>query len=561
MPVHPAVEPEKMMMALEAAGQAMFEFDPQTGALRWADATAAQALLNLPEDLDMQGVDALLAQLDHDYVIARQAAIEDALEQNGTYTIQYCLGAGDALRWFEERGTWLDMGGVQKIIAVIRRIDDQKQHERHLSYLATYDELTGQLNRAQVKKVLDEAIQGVKAGTRTGALFLVGIDNVGAINSDFGFDIADQVIVEVAGRIQDALQDRGILGRIAGTKFGVLLNDDNNEELLATARAIMNAMREEVVLTRAGGVAVSVCVGATNLSALTPSAAAAMAETEAAFDQARRAGPSSFQMFTETTETISRRRKNTEMSDVILTALNDRRVFLAFQPIVTDVNAECTKYECLIRMRTEDGVEIPAPAFIPVAEKLGLVHLLDRRVLELATQTLLRVPDVHLNVNLSWETVKDPVWAEGYLAHLRANHRVCERLTIELTETQVMDSIEASIEFVSAIKSVGCHFAIDDFGAGYTSFRNLKALDIDVLKIDGSFVSGLAGSRENQLFVRTLLDLARNFGMNTVAEWVDNEADATLLKALGVDYLQGFFIGKPEERRDWLEPPREALTA
>jgi EAL domain-containing protein (putative c-di-GMP-specific phosphodiesterase class I) len=150
------------------------------------------------------------------------------------------------------------------------------------------------------------------------------------------------------------------------------------------------------------------------------------------------------------------------------------------------------------------------------------------------------------------ETVKDFVWAEGYIALLRANQELAKRITVELTETQVIDAIDASIEFVSEIKKLGCSFGIDDFGAGYTSFRNLKAMDIDILKIDGSFVTGVSASRENQLFVRTLLDLARNFGMKTVAEWVDNEADAMLLKGLGVDFLQGYLLGKPETNPGWL---------
>ena len=203
-------------------------------------------------------------------------------------------------------------------------------------------------------------------------------------------------------------------------------------------------------------------------------------------------------------------------------------------------------------MRGEDGQNIPAPEFIPAAERLGLVHLLDRRVLELALNTLAICPNILLNVNISMETVKDFVWAEGYIALLRANQELAQRITVELTETQIIDSIDATIEFVSEIKRIGCSFGIDDFGAGYTSFRNLKAMDIDILKIDGSFVTGVSSSRENQLFVRTLLDLARNFGMQTVAEWVDNEADAMLLKGLGVDYLQGFLIGKPETNPDWL---------
>ncbi|MEM9422302.1 MAG: EAL domain-containing protein, partial [Pseudomonadota bacterium] len=485
MVLNTTVNPETMKLAFEAAGQAMFEYSPAQNQFLWADPAAACSIFRIECPNAVQSADTVLGQLSDEHLIERQTVVDAA--QRGderSYSVEYRLGAEETGCWVEERGTWMTFGEEEKLIAVIRAIDDQRQREQRLSYLASYDELTGQLNRGRFKSLLESAIDGIKQGTRSGTLFLVGIDNVGDINSDFGFDVADQVIVEVAGRIERALGDEGIFGRVAGTKFGVVLKDGRQDTVLKMARSIMNGMREEVVLTRAGGVAVSVCIGATDLNDKTTSAATALAEGEAAFDQARRQGPSSFEKFKESTETISRRRRNTEISDVILTALNDRRVYLAYQPIVPDVNSPFEKYECLIRMRTEGGAEIPAPAFIPAAESLGLVHLLDRRVLELATQALLSVPEIKLNVNLSWETVKDPVWAEGYLAHLRANRRICDRLTIELTETQVMEAIEPAIEFVSAIKEVGCHFAIDDFGAGYTSFRNLKALDIDVLKID-----------------------------------------------------------------------------
>jgi EAL domain-containing protein (putative c-di-GMP-specific phosphodiesterase class I) len=346
-----------------------------------------------------------------------------------------------------------------------------------------------------------------------------------------------------------------------------MIADSTPAAVRDTSIRLMNAVRESVIHTKRGGIAASISIGAVNVPDDADNSQGAMARAEAALDQAKRLGRSSWASFTETTDTVSQRRRNTHMSDVILTALNERRIRLAFQPIVADLGEVADKFECLIRMRGDDGREIPAPDFIPVAERLGLVHLLDRRVLELAINTLATCPHIHLNVNISMETVKDPVWAEGYLAHLRANSVLAKRISVELTETQVIDAIDASIEFVTEVKKLGASFAIDDFGAGYTSFRNLKALDIDTLKIDGSFVTGVASSRENQLFVRTLLDLARNFGMKTVAEWVDSEADAMLLKGLGVDYLQGYLIGKPEINPTWLpsgapnEIPTQAARA
>ncbi|MEL7486469.1 MAG: bifunctional diguanylate cyclase/phosphodiesterase, partial [Pseudomonadota bacterium] len=449
-------------------------------------------------------------------------------------------------------GGWIGSGPDRRLISVIRSLESQKKREQHLSWLASNDELTGLLNRTHLRKALEDWMGRYADTEQRGAYLLAGIDDLGAINADFGFEVADEVIVAISKRLQDALGPDDLIGRVAGTKFGILVHNTDEEGVRDLCIQLLSAVRESVIDTKRGGVAASICLGAVDLPDAADGSQKAMTRAEAALDQARRLGHSSWSAFTEKTDQVSLRRRNTHMSDVILTALNERRIRLAFQPIVNDIGDAPFKYECLIRMRGEDGRNIPAPEFIPVAERLGLVHLLDRRVLELATNTLAICPNIHLAVNVSMETVKDAVWAEGYLAHLRANETLARRITVELTETQVIDAIDASIEFVSEIKSLGSSFAIDDFGAGYTSFRNLKALDIDILKIDGSFVTGVAGSRENQLFVRTLLDLARNFGMKTVAEWVDNEADAMLLKGLGVDFLQGYLLGKPEVTPAWL---------
>jgi diguanylate cyclase (GGDEF)-like protein len=534
----------------EPALQALFEFDPATNLVSWSDPALAARLLERP------GAAPVVARADFDRAIvggdlaARTLAFAGGVQN---YSCEYQIErAGGAPHWIEERGGWVGDGAGRRLIGVIRSIEAQKGREAHLAWLAENDELTGVMNRAQMRARLDEALKKARTSGAPGAYLLVGVDDVGAINADFGFDVADEVIVECSRRIKAALGESDLIGRVAGTKFGVFLAGADSGRVRDVCVKLLNTVRERVIDTQKGGVASSLSIGAVETPQGADSAHKAMACAEAALDQAKRLGRSSWSSFSEKTETITTRRRNTHMSDVILTALNERRVRLAFQPIVADLGESPTKFECLIRMRAEDGREVPAPEFIPVAEKLGLVHLLDRRVLELAINTLAACPNMKLNVNVSMETVKDPVWADGYLAVMRANETLARRITVELTETQVIDAIEASIDFVTEIKKLGASFGIDDFGAGYTSFRNLKALDIDILKIDGSFVTGVASSRENQLFVRTLLDLARNFGMKTVAEWVDNEADAMLLKGLGVDFLQGYLIGKPETAPAWL---------
>ncbi len=557
-----AVGPDAVRLAFEAAGQVMFEYDATTGALVWSDAENASTVLGLKEAANIDSFNKLIARMSPEDAVQRDASIKRAHQDSESYQVEYSLHTDkNSRRWVEERGNWLKIGGVERLIGVIRIIDEQKNREARLSYLATYDELTGQLNRARTREILRERLHNLSTSKNEAAYLLIGVDNLGGINADFGFDVADEVIVEISRRLKSVLGRGDALGRVAGTKFGVVLGE-NDPDIRTICTALLGIVRASIIDTAQGGIASSVCIGVAPINDKSINADIVMSQAEAALDKAKRIGASSWTTYAENSETTTLRRQNTELSDVILTALNDRRVCLAYQPIVSDLNEEVKKYECLIRMQELDGSEIGAPKFIPAAERLGLVHLLDRRVLELATQTLHKAEDVALNVNISWETVKDPVWAEGYLAHLRANRDVADRITVELTETQVVDAIEASVEFVSAIKEVGCHFAIDDFGAGYTSFRNLKALDIDVLKIDGSFVTGVSSSRENQLFVRTLLDLARNFEMKTVAEWVDNDADAMLLKGLGVDYLQGFYIGKPVQIPEWSdEVPQRSIAA
>ena len=535
--------------------QTLFEYDPTSAHMRWADRTAAARLLGTSNIETYEQLPAYDACIIGNVDAVREQAFQGEVLN---YVCEYQLKREDGEpHWVEERGGWIGTGERRRLISVVRSTEGQKRREERLSWLATNDELTGQLNRTALREQLSNALEDCVRRGHKGAYLVAGIDDLGAVNENFGFDAADTVICEVGRRMGDVIGDQNSIGRVAGTKFGIVLNQCNDEELRAMCVQLLNCVRESVVDTSDGGIAASVSLGAIQIPGDASSVNSAMSRAEAALDEAKRMGHSSWSSFSEKTDTVSMRRHNSQISDVILTALNDHRVQLAYQPIVTDLNDPQNKFECLIRMRDEEGCEVAAPDFVPAAERLGLVHLLDRRVLELATQTLHHCPDVLLNVNISMETVKDFVWTESYLSHLRANADVADRITVELTETKVIDGIEESIEFVGELKKLGCKFAIDDFGAGYTSFRNLKALDIDILKIDGSFVTGLANSRENQLFVRTLLDLARNFEMQTVAEWVDNEADALLLKGLGVDFLQGYLIGQPDMRPDWL--PAAAL--
>ena len=231
------------------------------------------------------------------------------------------------------------------------------------------------------------------------------------------------------------------------------------------------------------------------------------------------------------------------------------RVILAYQPIVDATTHEVDHYECLLRLRRRDGQIATAGQFVPLVEQSGLMRLVDRRALELAVEELCGHPRVHLAVNISGHTAADRGWLRMLTAMVRGMPELAERLTVEITETVALQDIEDTARFVAKLRDLGCRVALDDFGAGYTSFRNLKALDVDCVKIDGSFVKGLSDNIDNQLFVRTLLGLAEGLGLKTVAECVETAADAALLARRGVRYLQGWHFGKPVIERPWLNSP------
>ena len=234
------------------------------------------------------------------------------------------------------------------------------------------------------------------------------------------------------------------------------------------------------------------------------------------------------------------------IADEIVRALNDRRMILALQPIVTSKDREPWLYECLVRMQRLDGSIVCAAEFIPVAEQFGLARLVDHRVLELAIDLLRSEPDIKLALNISAVTTNDPQWLAGLEAFTGKDRPLTERLTVEITETAAIADLEQTVEFVRAVKALGCRVALDDFGAGYTSFRSLRHLGVDIVKIDGSFIQNLGTDAEDELFVRTLIDLARKFGITTVGEWVGDEKTAQFLENAGVGYMQGYFFGAPE---------------
>jgi EAL domain-containing protein (putative c-di-GMP-specific phosphodiesterase class I) len=312
------------------------------------------------------------------------------------------------------------------------------------------------------------------------------------------------------------------------------------------------SVRQQVIETRAGMVSATISVGAVWLPSAAATSQEAMLRAEEALERGRSSGRDGFAVYVKSPQRETARLRLMAIADDVVAALHDRRLIFAYQPIIDALTRKPVHYECLLRMQ-KDGAILSAGHFIPAAEQLGLARLVDRHALEMTVSALHAHPDVTLAVNVSGTTASDPAWLHSFIKYVRANNEVASRLIIELTETAALHHFEENARFVSQLREMGCRVAIDDFGAGYTSFRNLQMLRVDTVKIDGAYVKGLSSSPENRVFVRTLVDLAKNFNLKTVAEWVGSDEDADLLQSFGVDYFQGFHFGEPVLKPDWLK--------
>ena len=284
-----------------------------------------------------------------------------------------------------------------------------------------------------------------------------------------------------------------------------------------------------------------------------------MAKAEVSLRQAKQNGRDCFVRYRA--EDASRKDNQTYVrtAERIQSALRDDRFVFAYQPVVSAKDGEVAHYECLLRIVEENGDIRSAAWFMPVVEEMGLIRQIDRKVLEMAVRELRRCPEVSLAINVSAYTTGDKVWMRRLKELVEGHGDLARRLTIEITETVALKDLEQSAEFCHEVKSLGCAVSLDDFGAGYTSFKSLRTLGVEEVKIDGSYVKNLIDNPDNQVFVRSLLGLAQGLKMRTVAECVETEAEAKWLQEQGVDFFQGYYFGKPDTKPAWRAPEGEGV--
>jgi diguanylate cyclase (GGDEF)-like protein len=541
---------------LACLGQAAFVWDIASDEIAWTDHLTS-VFPDIPAEALSTGSE--FAKLIEPLRSIRTDALKSSSGVNRgdgvPYRIEYGVRASTShpVLWIEESGCWFaGADGKPARVQGIVRIDNERHaREEQLLKLSRHDPLTGELNRTHLIATLAESIEEAMRFRSSFAFMLIGIDHLARINDAFGFDVADQVISDVAKRIRARLRGGDLLGRFSGNKFGLVLKNSTVDDMNVAAERFLAGIRDDVVPTKSGPVSVTASIGAVSVPRYARNADEAINRAQETLDMAKRRRAGSFLVWRPNVERDAQRRVNIRVTDEIVTALNERRIVMAFEPVVDARSREPAFHECLVRMQQDDGQFLLAPDIVPVAEKLGLIRLVDHRVLELVVAELATAPSVQLSLNISPDTTMDPDWWASIESLMRAHPGVAERLIVEITETVAIQDIDDVRGFVTRLKNFGSRIAIDDFGAGYTSFRNLRKLGVDIVKIDGAFVQNIARSADDRAFVQTLIDLARRLGIKTVAEWVQDEESASMLRDWGCDYIQGRLIGLASSDRPW----------
>ncbi len=431
----------------------------------------------------------------------------------------------------------------------VRDITKLKQDERRMVVLANQDHLTGLYNRRRFLQDLQHEILRAQRSGQAGVLLLIDLDHLKLVNDTAGHAIGDRIIVQVAGYLKDASCEQDLLARISGDEFAVACVAMTEQQGIERAHRILERITTLKPVYAGRTLNVTASIGMVTFPQQGEVPVELLAKADAAMSSAKEAGRNRVYRYDENAMMRERMDDSLVWKDRLLEALENNALRLVFQPIVALFSSPVHHYEVLVRMQDDDGSLIEPGKFIPVAERFGFIQKLDRWVLSRAIHHLAELPpeldSIGFSINLSGMSVGDHGMYELIEREVREAGVDPHRITFEITETAACEQLNTAIEFIRKVRCLGCQVSLDDFGAGFSSFSYLKHLHADVLKIDGSFIRDIHNSKSDQMFVKALVDVARGMGMRTVAEFVENEQVFQRVLGLGVDYVQGYYLGKP----------------
>jgi diguanylate cyclase (GGDEF)-like protein/PAS domain S-box-containing protein/excisionase family DNA binding protein len=439
-------------------------------------------------------------------------------------------------------------GRIVGLRGTARNVTEQHRAALEIERLATHDGLTGLPNRVSLQKALEAAL----GGGEKGSVALLDVDHFKYINDNFGHRAGDQLLVSIGGLLKDLVKNENArVFRLGGDEFALHLPNTLRGEAEQIAERALAALRHYKFQVSGQG-CLSTLTGSIGVATYPfhgADVATLLSNVDIAMYQAKDNGRNRVRLHDHHPDDLRSTHKRVHWARELREVLDEGRIVLYSQPVIRLADRQAVHQEILVRILDRNGALVLPGQFIEVAESLGLAQEIDLHVLDKVVDVL-RGPEyrgrkARFFVNLSRTSLSDPHWVQRFQSKLAAAPIDHSQLVFEITETAAMSSVDVTQEFIARMKDMGCRFALDDFGAGFSSFYFLKRFDVDYLKIDGSFVRELASDHASRLFVRALCDVACGLNKQVVAEWVEDQSVMDILLEMGVQYGQGFLFARP----------------
>ena len=434
-------------------------------------------------------------------------------------------------------------GAIRHFVAVKQDVTQRRKTEERIRYLALHDPLTDLGNRRSVEEILERVVARARRGT-PGSLVLLDLDHFKVVNDTLGHAAGDTVLVELARLLGTLRRPGDEIARLGGDEFVLVLEGIPGEAGRMVAERLRQAIHEHRFEVGGRRFDLGASVGVVPIDGRL-NAAALLALADSALYSAKERGRNRV-VLVDASSSPTPLSEASVWASRVKDALRDRRFVLAYQPIFRLATGRAAHYEALIRLRDDTGALVAPGMFLPAAEQFGLLPQLDTWVVDQVLGLLKVRGDVEVFVNLSGASLGE----EGHL--LSIEERIREsgvgpgRLAFEVTETTAVRDMIAAREWMRRLRDLGCRFALDDFGIGFTSFSYLQSLPADYVKIDGSFIRDLDTNLANQALVKAIDTVAHTLGKETIAEQVENPGSVDILRELGVEFAQGFSLWRAE---------------
>lgn len=437
-------------------------------------------------------------------------------------------------------------------VIILRDVTEMRNMEKRLSYQASHDTLTGLINRREFEIRLKQTIRNAQSEQKTHSVCFLDLDKFKVINDTSGHAAGDEFLKQISKTIQSSLRQTDVLARLGGDEFGIILDSCSINRARSICTQIIGTIKDTRFIWGKNSFETGASIGIVPVNELTISATDVMSSVDAACYEAKDKGRGRIQVFEPDDADFAKHRAETSWIQRIKSAIDHNHFELYFQEIIPINSTYPTPktIEILIRLNEGDTVIVP-DAFIPTAERYNMMPKIDEWVITNTFNFLAEYKekiksDIRVAINLSGQSLSENSVLNLITTNLRRNKKLKkECVCFEITETAAIANMTRAIEFISSVKQMGCKFSLDDFGSGLSSFSYLKNMPIDNLKIDGVFIRDVVADPIDRVFVESIHNIGKMMGIKTTAEYVESEEILNCVKAIGIDYAQGYYIFEP----------------